>query len=96
MKEEYPVTLHVINGFSILIVGTNKGNLYFFRTTFNSNELQIAFKEKSNIEKNIISAYTDLSLTGKGKQTVCEKCKLSVFCEGGEIYDLDITQFLRN
>lgn len=91
---EVPVALHVINGFGLLVVATNTGNLHMFRMTMSSSDIELEAVGVIQVDRNIVNVYTDLKLAGRGKATMCSTCKLTVFCEGGELFEFDLSEFI--
>ena len=41
--------------------------------------------DRTTVGKNVVNVYSDVRLSGIGKNTNCTSCKLLVFCEGGEL-----------
>ena len=76
LQAETPVALHFINGYGLIVVGTNLGKIYVFRTMLTSTDLELELIDSTSVDKNILTIYSDLKLLGKGKQTVCELCNL--------------------
>lgn len=75
--------MHFINGYALLVVGTNQGNIYLFRTVLTGAEVELICIDSVTIGKSILTIYSDLKLEGKGKHINCESCSLLVYCENG-------------
>lgn len=72
--------MHFVNGYGLLIVGTNQGNIYVFKTILSSNDIEIEQIDMIKINKSILNFYTNLRLDSKSRHKVCEYCKLIVYC----------------
>ena len=95
LVNEFPVAIHVINGYGLLLVGTSAHNIYLFRTNISSNDLEIQLLEKISVARNIIAISTDIKLKGKGKFTECEEGRVMVCCEDGQYFEYDISNFMK-
>lgn len=70
-KEDTPVSIQVINGYSLLLATTANHNVYLFKLNLSSNDLEISLVDRLQISQNLLNAYADLKLKGKGRTTQC-------------------------
>ena len=69
--EETPHIMHFINGYGILVIGTNQGKLHVFRTILTGSDIEIVPIDVVSIGQPILTIYTDLKLEGRAKNINC-------------------------
>lgn len=72
--------MHIINGYGLIVIGTSLGNLYVLKITPVSNDYEIEMVDSVCLGRNIVNIYSDVKLSGVGKNTNCMFCKLIVYC----------------
>jgi hypothetical protein len=63
--------LHIVNGYSLLLVTTSENKVYLFRLNTTGMEMEISLISKLQFQETIINVEADLALKGKGKGTNC-------------------------